>query len=353
MSGFSRELRQFLIEAFSPDEFKAFCFDHFSDFYREKFADGQTEAARVGWLIEYCERREKMAELQAALQRDRPTQFARHFPQGILPEAASSQTDTRAASGPLPTAQPQPKSEPVQEKAGAPITRRPPNLGAILLGVVAVLACVAAWSVVPEFRQMLGLDKLTPASVAVIPTHTPTSTPRPAATSTSTPPPTPASTITPAPDPCVCRGKTDEESLRCLITSESDAANRGDLSLIERIFSPDASIADRRAEVEWPNPRAHYAADFREKQYTSARHYGEVITVTGEGAWATSGSVGYFKRPGDLLDSSYGNVPPSDHWTFGRDTLGCWVITRFEFNAAHIPFPPTPQAQEATPTKRP
>lgn len=85
----------------------------------------------------------------------------------------------------------------------------------LAMGTIALLACVAAWLVVPEFREFLGLDKPTSTSVAFNPTHTATSTLRPTKTPTaiptstptptSSPTPTLTPTSTPSPTPTPCR----------------------------------------------------------------------------------------------------------------------------------------------------
>jgi hypothetical protein len=98
MSVSTQELRRFLIDVFNSDEFKDFCFDHFRDFYKEEFADGQTEATRVRLLVDYCDRREKMVELQAALHRERPEQLAKRFPNGIVPPPEEEQNFAPTAS---------------------------------------------------------------------------------------------------------------------------------------------------------------------------------------------------------------------------------------------------------------
>lgn len=167
-------------------------------------------------------------------------------------------------------------------------------------------------------------------------------TPTPTLPPIGTPTPTPTSTPTwtPTPELCACQLSTDTESLLCLILAESEAVNKGSLGLIQKIFAPDAFIADRSAaNKEWNSPMAYYQPDFAALDFTNATHFDEVITVTNQGAWATSGSSGKFAPKNTILATPYSNPNPSDHWTFGKDRHGCWVITRFEFNAMYVKFP--------------
>jgi WD40 repeat protein len=87
-----------------------------------------------------------------------------------------------------------PGAAPVERRAAPVHSRRAWMTWGV--AIISLLACVAAWLVVPEFRQILGLDRLTPTSMAVDPTYTATSTPRLTVTPTSSSSPKPSSSST-------------------------------------------------------------------------------------------------------------------------------------------------------------
>ncbi|MBN1889182.1 MAG: hypothetical protein JW850_14410 [Thermoflexales bacterium] len=63
------DIRRFLIQSLSDDEFTALCFDDFRDVH-EQLSAGMTRGQKVQLLLDYCERRGKMTELLAVI-RDR------------------------------------------------------------------------------------------------------------------------------------------------------------------------------------------------------------------------------------------------------------------------------------------
>lgn len=131
-----------------------------------------------------------------------------------------------------------------------------------------------------------------------------------------------------------------DDTLRCLIHAESEAANGGDLTLIQQIFAPDATIRRGDTGKEWDSPRAYYEPAFASLNFTDARHFDIYqIQVTDLIARYTSGSSGYYAES-NATPTPYYHENPSEHWTFGKNDAGCWVIIEFEFNASHIPFPP-------------
>jgi hypothetical protein len=157
--------------------------------------------------------------------------------------------------------------------------------------------------------------------------------------------PTPTNTISAASSPvaCVCESGTVTDTLSCLINTESDAANRGDPVLIARIFAPTAHIVRGDTKQEWDSPLAYYLPTFQTLHFFNAVHYDiQPITVTASGAWTTSGSRGAYAPAAGGTPTPYDNPNPSDHWLFEKNESGCWVITRYEFNAMALPFPPTP-----------
>jgi formylglycine-generating enzyme required for sulfatase activity len=82
------EIRQFLTEAFNDEELTALCFDFFPE-VKENFAAGMTKQQKILALLEYCQHREVMPNLLAALQRVRPEQYKRRFPQAQRVETPS------------------------------------------------------------------------------------------------------------------------------------------------------------------------------------------------------------------------------------------------------------------------
>jgi formylglycine-generating enzyme required for sulfatase activity len=73
------DIRQFLIEAFNDDELTALCSDYFRDVVND-FASGMTKGQKIQLLIGYCQRRDVIPSLLAAIQRARPEQYEKRFP---------------------------------------------------------------------------------------------------------------------------------------------------------------------------------------------------------------------------------------------------------------------------------
>ena len=161
----------------------------------------------------------------------------------------------------------------------------------------------------------------------------------PSPTLTPTPTVTPTSTPTPTPTLCFCQSAMDDDTLRCLILTESEAANNGNLTLIRQIFAPDATIFRGDTGEEWDSPMAYYIPAFSSLDFTEATHFDiRRIEIAVQVARYTSGSSGYYAEPG-TTPTPYYNENPSEHWVFNKNDRGCWVITRFEFNASGIDFP--------------
>lgn len=70
------DIRRFLTEYFNDEELTALCFDHFHEVYRN-FGGGATVNSKVLALLGYCQRRERLPELLAVLERERPEPFRR------------------------------------------------------------------------------------------------------------------------------------------------------------------------------------------------------------------------------------------------------------------------------------
>jgi hypothetical protein len=73
------EIRQFLQDAFGDTEIKTLCADYFPEASSD-FTSGMLKSEMVLHLIGYCERRELVPHLLAALRRLRPRQFEARFP---------------------------------------------------------------------------------------------------------------------------------------------------------------------------------------------------------------------------------------------------------------------------------
>jgi hypothetical protein len=134
----------------------------------------------------------------------------------------------------------------------------------------------------------------------------------------------------------------NDDTMRRLIQAESDATLNEDMSIIRAIFAEDAPIRDVAGNKLWPNPIDRYEKDlFVNTNFISLSHanfQSKGIATDRNIAWATTASQGSFVTPGGN-PYSFNNPPGSDHWTFGQNSSGCWVITELSFNASAIPFP--------------
>ncbi|CUS02578.2 protein of unknown function [Candidatus Promineifilum breve] len=70
------DIRRFLIDTFNDDELTTLCFDHFPEVFQE-FAAGMTLGRKALQLVDYCRRRERVAELLDILRRERPESFGK------------------------------------------------------------------------------------------------------------------------------------------------------------------------------------------------------------------------------------------------------------------------------------
>ena len=78
MSPSLADLRRFLADHFNDEELTGLCFDHFPEVYRN--FGGQMTTTRKGLeLLDYCQRRGRLPELLAALERERPEPFRQAF----------------------------------------------------------------------------------------------------------------------------------------------------------------------------------------------------------------------------------------------------------------------------------
>ena len=78
MTPTNRELREFINQYFSDDELETFCFDYFREVSND-FGNGMGKNRKVIVLIGYCERRDRLTDLHAAVARERPEVWNRQF----------------------------------------------------------------------------------------------------------------------------------------------------------------------------------------------------------------------------------------------------------------------------------
>jgi formylglycine-generating enzyme required for sulfatase activity len=108
MSLSTADLRQFLTDYFSDDEFTTLCFDFFTEVHNS-FASGMSKGQKIQLLIEYAQRREQQPELLRVLQQQRPEQYARRLashgdPPGAEPPHPASLVNDPRTLYPKPAA---------------------------------------------------------------------------------------------------------------------------------------------------------------------------------------------------------------------------------------------------------
>lgn len=67
----NKQLREFIVQAFSDEDFDIFCFDHFPEL-EQRFSVGMTKTRKAVDLIKFCQTRGQVPELMSALERERP-----------------------------------------------------------------------------------------------------------------------------------------------------------------------------------------------------------------------------------------------------------------------------------------
>ena len=114
------------------------------------------------------------------------------------------------------------------------------------------------------------------------------------------------------------------------------------IAIIQGIFEKNAYILDAASGEEWHDSTARYEALFANADYLEAKNI-EIqpagAGVTQDVAWFTSESQGRLIAS-DGTEVSYARTPHECHWTLRKNSAGCWVITKFVFNASDVPFPP-------------
>lgn len=132
---------------------------------------------------------------------------------------------------------------------------------------------------------------------------------------------------------CPYQAETSGKTIINLIHTESEAVKKGNISIIKQIFARDAIIRNRSTGEQWTNPLTRYEVLFENAVFIDAEHFQiEEQGVTETIAHFTSGSRGkYYRKDNPSNIMTYDNPSPSDEWTFGKNSRGCWVITSFTF----------------------
>lgn len=81
-------IRQFLRERFDDEELDALCFDYFADVQHD-FTLGITKGQKIQLLLDHCRRQNRLPDLLAALERERPDLYKSHFGEArVVPKMA-------------------------------------------------------------------------------------------------------------------------------------------------------------------------------------------------------------------------------------------------------------------------
>lgn len=89
------DLRRFLADYYNDEELTGLCFDHFPEVFRNFAADMTTTRKGIA-LLDYCQRRDRLPELVALLERERPEAFRRAF--GARAPAADPRVNLNTAT---------------------------------------------------------------------------------------------------------------------------------------------------------------------------------------------------------------------------------------------------------------
>ncbi|HOU41043.1 MAG TPA: helix-hairpin-helix domain-containing protein [Promineifilum sp.] len=89
------DLRRFLADCYNDEELTGLCFDHFPEVFRNFAADMTTTRKGIA-LLDYCQRRDRLPELLALLERERPEPFRRAF--GATAPAADPRLNLNTAT---------------------------------------------------------------------------------------------------------------------------------------------------------------------------------------------------------------------------------------------------------------
>lgn len=89
------DLRRFLADYYNDEELTGLCFDHFPEVFRN-FAGDMTTTRKGIMLLDYCQRRDRLPALLAALEKERPEPFRRVF--GPRPGTADRRVNLNTAT---------------------------------------------------------------------------------------------------------------------------------------------------------------------------------------------------------------------------------------------------------------
>ena len=76
-------IRQFLRERFDDEELDALCFDYFADVQHD-FTLGMAKGQKIQLLLDHCRRQNRLPDLLAALERERPDLYKAHFGEAVI-----------------------------------------------------------------------------------------------------------------------------------------------------------------------------------------------------------------------------------------------------------------------------
>lgn len=91
------DLRRFLMEFFDDEEIETLCLDYFPE-VGQNFTVGMTKNRKALMLIGFCERRDRLGDLAAALDRERPESWKRLFTAPAAPQPARPLATPAAAT---------------------------------------------------------------------------------------------------------------------------------------------------------------------------------------------------------------------------------------------------------------
>lgn len=226
------------------------------------------------------------------------------------------------------------------EETPKPVPLKPdPAIVAAKIGLVGVIL-TALIGLADKVIPMLVAPGITPVvttPVTIEPSRIPTLT--------EVPP-----SLTPTRYICPYQGQTDNETIVRLIKAEASASNFKDLSIILKIFSPNAVFYDYAPETpkQWFGPRERYEKDlFRTTELRGVEHFDILPAgsgIDGNTAYYTSGSKGSYRignGPWKELSNGSSNSTEygSEHWILEKSTNGCWTIIEMQFNAGDEKFP--------------
>lgn len=89
-------IRQFLLDHFNDEELDQFCFDYFNE-ARQSFGAGMSVNRKAMLLVDYCQHRDLLPAVLAALKDERPEPFRRVFGRAARPAIQRININTASA----------------------------------------------------------------------------------------------------------------------------------------------------------------------------------------------------------------------------------------------------------------